>query len=258
MLRRIPRSQPAVINDNTYLPDVGITDGVTLGRVPKEGYQRGWGLQFSDLADRVKSERLFRHASTAAAIPSLMSHEKRMNIYLILTRFIAKLDQRHIVEFGSFQGGNALFMALVMREIDPDAQIFALDTYAGMPKTDKSIDAHSTGDFRNAALGSFQKQISALDLQNVVPVQGLFEDTFLGMRPDICFGLAHIDADIYSSVKFAQSAVWPRMTRGGYVVYDDADVSSCLGATQAVEELIIERQLHSEQVWPHFVFRAGL
>ena len=38
--------------------------------------------------------------------------------------------------------------------------------------------------------------------------------------------------------------------------YDDGEVSSCLGATQAVEELIMERHLHSEQIWPHFVFRA--
>ena len=48
------------------------------------------------------------------------------------------------------------------------------------------------------------------------------------------------------------------MTSGGYVAYDDADVSSCIGATQAVEELIIERRIHCEQIWPHFVFRAGL
>jgi hypothetical protein len=48
------------------------------------------------------------------------------------------------------------------------------------------------------------------------------------------------------------------MTKGGYIAYDDADAPSCIGATEAVEELVMARSLHSEQVWPHWVFRAGL
>ena len=31
------------------------------------------------------------------------------------------------------------------------------------------------------------------------------------------------------------------MVNGGYVVFDDAAVSSCLGATEAVEDLVIRR-----------------
>jgi hypothetical protein len=47
------------------------------------------------------------------------------------------------------------------------------------------------------------------------------------------------------------------MVPGGYMVFDDATVSSCLGATEAVESLLIRRDgLSSEQIWPHFVFRA--
>ena len=43
---------------------------------------------------------------------------------------------------------------------------------------------------------------------------------------------------------------------GGYVVFDDATVSSCIGATEAVEDLLIRRDgLNSEQIYPHFVFR---
>ena len=81
-------------------------------------------------------------------------------------------------------------------------------------------------------------------------------EQLLGSLPR--FALAHIDCDIYSGVKYAQDAVWPFMAKGGYVVYDDADAPSCIGATEAVEQLVMERRLHSEQVWPHWVFRAGL
>jgi hypothetical protein len=47
------------------------------------------------------------------------------------------------------------------------------------------------------------------------------------------------------------------MAPGGYVVFDDAHSSSCLGATEVVEDMVIRRDgLNCEQIWPHFVFRV--
>ncbi len=69
--------------------------------------------------------------------------------------------------------------------------------------------------------------------------------------------LAHIDCDIFSAVAYSYDLVKEYMVRGGYIVFDDATVSSCLGATEAVETLAIRRDgLNSEQIYPQFVFRA--
>lgn len=242
----------------TDLPDIHVAPGVRKGRVPRDGYQRGWGLQFGKLRELVEIEDLFRQAFDNIGLPSWISSEKRANIYLILTRFLPKLTDKNVIEFGSYKGGTAIFMALVLREVAPEARVYALDTFGGMPKTDKSIDAHSEADFADTSLDQLNNRIRELGLTNLIPVKGLFQDTFPDLAAGVKFGLAHIDADIYSAVKYAQDAVWPRMTRGGYIVFDDADVSSCIGATEAVEELVQERKIHSEQVWPHFVFRAGL
>ena len=93
-------------------------------------------------------------------------------------------------------------------------------------------------------------------LDNIVLVRSLFQETVDNIySPNLKFGLGHIDCDIYSAVKFAQGSVWPHLCDGGYLVYDDACMSSRLGATQAVEEFIIDKKIHSEQIWPHFVFR---
>ncbi len=238
---------------------IAVADGVRKGRVPKEGYQRGWGLQFGGLMQMVKAERLFVEAFGACQpLSSWISSEKRANIYLLLTRFLPKLQDKNVIEFGSFKGGTAVFMALVLREVAPEATLWALDTFEGMPVTDKTIDAHGKGDFSDSSLPALNEVINQLGLTNLIPVKGLFQDTFPQISAGLKFGLAHIDADIYSAIKYAQDAVWPHMTKGGYVVYDDADVSSCIGATEAVEELIQERRVHCEQIWPHFVFRAGL
>lgn len=241
------------------LPSIGTPDTIIGGRSARDGYQRGWGLMHAGLAEKVAADPLYRAAVEASGGWSLMVEAKRMNLFLILTAFSDRLDGRDVIEFGSYRGGNALFMAHVMKALAPKAKVYACDTYAGMPATDAERDLHGAGDFSEASYEALAKRRDKLKLKNLVIVKGLFQDTFPGIaKSKPRFGLAHIDCDIYSGVKYAQDEVWPFMAKGGYVVYDDADAPSCIGATEAVEELVMERRLHSEQVWPHWVFRAGL
>jgi Macrocin-O-methyltransferase (TylF) len=137
---------------------------------------------------------------------------------------------------------------LVMKQIAPEATVYALDTFEGMPPTDKTVGAHSVGDFSDVLFDELQKTIVDLNISNLILVKGMFHDVFPVIDQHVTFGLAHIDGDIYSAIKYAQNAVWSRMTKGGYLVYDDADVSSCIGATETVEELIQERLVHAELV----------
>jgi hypothetical protein len=178
-----------------------------------------------------------------------------------VTRFLGALDSQNIIEFGSYRGGSALFMGALLKERFPKAKLFALDTYEGMPPTDKSRDHHGQGAFSDADFEGFVRRIVECGLSNtVIPVRGRFDQSFPQLeRAGLPrFGLAHFDADIYEATKYAQHAVWPHMTKGGYLVYDDATASSCLGAMEAVEDLIVSKGVHAEQVFPHFVFRAGL
>jgi len=162
-----------------------------------------------------------------------------------------------VVEFGSYLGGNALFMASVAKELYPDMRIYALDTFAGMPATDKAVDAHNPGDFSDVNLDELKAYAQKQGLDNLVLIQGLFEETAIDVLNDAGrVSLAHIDCDIYSAVKYSYEVVKPFMVDGGYVVLDDATVSSCIGATEVVEDLLIRRDgLNSEQIYPHYVFR---
>ena len=88
-------------------------------------------------------------------------------------------------------------------------------------------------------------------------MRGLFEDTTPAVlekcRP---IALLHVDADIYSACAYAYDVCKPRMMAGSYIAFDDSLFSSCLGAMEVVEDLVIKRDgLNSEQVYPHFVFR---
>jgi predicted O-methyltransferase YrrM len=243
----------------SYLPRFPhIPAGFRKGRSVQEGYQRGWGLEFGELAARVAEDLDYRAALSAAEGRTMVAPPRLMNLFLILKFFAPALPPGHIVEYGSYRGGSALFMATIAARLLPGTRVLALDTYAGMPATDAAIDAHRPGDFADAGLDALRERGRALGLVNVDFIKGAFADTAPGtLRAAGAVRLAHIDCDIHDSVACAYDATVPFMVPGGYLVFDDSTTSSCLGATEVVEEIVVRRDgLLSEQIYPHHVFRA--
>lgn len=237
-----------------------IKEEVRKGRNVRDGYARGWGLQFGDLKAKIAADSLYQDALALAVGRTLQAEDNRMNMYLLMKFFLGQLPMGHIVEYGSFKGGSAIFMAKVCSVLHPGMQVYAFDTFAGMPETDRAIDAHRAGDFKDVNFEELQDYIRSTGLNNLHLVRGLFEDTAPAKLPDIgAIRLAHIDCDIRSAIEYSYNASLPYMVKGGYIVLDDALFSSCLGATEVVEDILIRRDgLNSEQIFPHFVFRAGL
>jgi predicted O-methyltransferase YrrM len=245
----------------SYLPDLtDIPQALRNGRSIHDGYVRGWGIQFGDLRDHVRKDPLYKEALALSSGRTVVSEDNRINLFLILRFFLGRIASGHIVEFGSYKGGNAIFMAYVVDQLYPGMKVHSLDTFTGMPRTDSAIDAHRQGDFQDVDLDELRSFAHENGLKNLEFTQGLFQDiapSILGQAHRI--SLAHIDCDIYSSVAYSYEVVKAYMVPGGYLVFDDATVSSCLGATEAVEQLLIRRDgLNSEQIFPQFVFRAGL
>ncbi|MBI3901595.1 MAG: class I SAM-dependent methyltransferase [Nitrosomonadales bacterium] len=243
----------------SYLPEMhGISQGNRKGRNVYEGYQRGWGIQFGGLKEKILGDPLYQEAFSVAKDRTIMSEENRMNIFLLMRFYLGRIPFGHIVEYGTYRGGSAIFMAYIAQKLYPGMKVFALDSFAGMPQTDKSVDAHNAGDFSDADFSRLQERVAKLELDNLVLVKGFFEDTNDSVMAQAGkISLAHIDCDIQPAVKYSYEGVRPFMVDGGYFVFDDATVSSCIGATEVVEELLIRRDgLNSEQIWPHFVFRA--
>lgn len=242
-----------------YLPSFpDIPPGFRKGRSVLEGYQRGWGLEFGGLADAVAADPDYQAAVAAASGRTMVAVPRLMNIFLILKFFAGRLAPGHIVEYGSYRGGSALFMAMIAARLLPGTNVFALDTYAGMPPTDSTIDAHRGGDFADAGLAELTERARSLGLANISFVKGPFAETAPAvLRRAGSVRLAHIDCDIRESVAYAYTATIPFMVPAGYLVFDDSTTSSCLGATEVVEEVVVQGDgLLSEQIYPHHVFRA--
>jgi O-methyltransferase len=117
-------------------------------------------------------------------------------------------------ELGVYRGGTAKLAAKTC----PAKKIYLFDTFEGMPEVDHERDVHRAGDFRDTSLADVQEFLA--DCPNVEFRQGVFPHTAQGLE-DECFSMAYIDADIYRSTKDALVFFYPRLTKGGVMVFDD-------------------------------------
>lgn len=236
---------------------VNTSKNVVGGRNVTAGYVRSWGLNSPDgIAPAVAQDPIYQESIELAKGLTVVAEHKLMNLFLIMKYGLAGIEG-DIVEFGSYKGGSAVFMANVARRLGMKARIYALDTFQGMPETDAARDLHVAGDFNDTSIDALRAFAEKNQLVNLIPVQGLFEDTAPALLEKIAaVSLAHIDCDIYSAVKFSTQVVRPKMhASGGYLVFDDSLQPTCLGALEAVEDMVQAIGLRAEQAYPHLVYR---
>jgi Macrocin-O-methyltransferase (TylF) len=208
------------------------------------------------LKDSIHKDPIYLEATRAAQDRgSLLSEQKLANLYLIIRYAISHGD---IFEFGSYGGGSAVFIATLLKGLGRSNKILAFDTFEGMPFVDTVRDLHSAGDFADAKLDGLMTYIEKKQLHNHIQiVQGRFDQTL----PDILAGsnrpsLLHVDCDLYEPVKYCIRSCLPYLNSGSYIVLDDPLHGSCIGAFDAVQELLIrELGLYAEQTYPHLVYR---
>jgi hypothetical protein len=239
------------------LPEPSVENSVRKGRNLYEGYQRGIGLAFSNLGARIAADPDFGRARTLAGSRTIVGDANLANIFLLIKFFLPRLPFGHIVEFGSYKGGSAIFMATLAQKFLPGVQVIGFDTFGGMPATDRAVDAHHAGSFSDVDLTELCQYVEEAGLQNLKFVKGYFEETAAAtLQQQGTVAFCHIDCDIRSAVGYAYETTRPHMVPGGYWVFDDPFVADCVGAAEAVEDLLIQRDgLNSEQLYPHYVFR---
>ena len=239
------------------LPPLDIPNVIRHGRNPYDGYQRGMGIAFYNIGGKIEQDPDFRRARDLAGARTLVNQANLHNIFMLIKFYLPRIEQGHIVEYGSYKGGSSIFMAALAEKFLPRVKVVAFDTFGGMPQTDHAVDYHRSGDFSDVLLPELKEYIASIGLKNLELVQGLFQDTARTALDRIGkVSLCHIDCDIREGIEVAYNETKPHMTAGGYWVFDDPLAASCLGATEAVEDLLISRDnLRSEQICPHYVFR---
>ncbi len=136
-----------------------------------------------------------------------------------------------VAEVGTYRGGTGRLLAKAFEPAQKNVHLF--DTFSGMPTPDAQKDVHRKGDFADTSLQEVERYLQ--DCPNVRLHPGMFPSTAQPIK-DTTFCFVHIDADIYRSVTDCCQFFYPRMVRGGVMIFDDYGVRSCPGAKQAVDE----------------------
>lgn len=173
----------------------------------------------------------FRRYYDIAAPRTLVSADRCHVLYTLLRQAIHVPGD--IWECGVYQGGTAAMLAAMLADKCRSKRLVLFDTFEGMPETDARDDRHRKGDFADTSVEAVAAYVGHADL--CVIRKGFIPDTFAGLEA-AQIALAHIDVDIYRSIMDCLDFIWPRLSFGGFVVFDDYGFSSCPGARISVDE----------------------
>jgi O-methyltransferase len=166
-----------------------------------------------------------------AAPKTLVSADRCYVLYVLLQQALHL--EGDIWECGVYKGGTAAMEAAILKDHHSSKRLYLFDTFEGMPETDSNKDWHKRGDFSDTSVEAVSGFVG-FEHQRVIR-KGFIPDTFRGLESaQIAF--AHIDVDIYKSILDSLSFIWPRLTNGGFIVFDDYGAPTCPGARAAVDE----------------------
>ena len=137
-----------------------------------------------------------------------------------------------IVECGVWKGGMVAYMA----EVFPSRIVWACDSFQGCPSTIDQIKYTDTWENQNTKdnMGLWAADISHLRStlskylileEQVKILKGWFKDTLV---PVVCpiqqISLLRIDGDLYSSTYEVLEYLYPKVVKGGFVIFDDYSI----------------------------------
>jgi O-methyltransferase len=133
-----------------------------------------------------------------------------------------------LLEAGVWRGGTVIYMCGVLAAHGADRVVWAADSFEGMPEPDldqypedEAMRLHEL-DSMAVSEAAVREAIDRYGLlsDNVRFLQGWFADT-LPTAPIDRLAVLRIDADMYGSTHDALSALYDKVSAGGFVIIDD-------------------------------------
>jgi O-methyltransferase len=143
-----------------------------------------------------------------------------------------------VIETGVWRGGACILMRAVLAAYGvTDRRVFVADSFEGLPKPDPRYPQDS-GDrlWQKSFLAVSRQEVEEnfrkyglLD-SRVVFLQGWFKDT-LPSAPIERLAVMRLDGDLYGSTMDALTALYPKLSSGGYCIIDDYALVNAKRAT---------------------------
>ncbi|HAI43542.1 MAG TPA: autotransporter strand-loop-strand O-heptosyltransferase, partial [Maribacter sp.] len=157
----------------------------------------------------------------------------------------AKEVEGKAAEVGVYKGGSARKIASTL----DDRDLLLFDTFEGMPETGFE-EPHKKGDFNDTSLESVKSYLS--DKPNCQFFPGFFPNTAEHLKSEV-FSFVHLDGDYYETTKNGIEFFYPRLAKGGIILFDDYGWDACPGVRKAIDEFFVDKQDEIEAQ----IYRAG-
>jgi len=155
---------------------------------------------------------------------------KRMaNLRELVESVLADNISGDFIETGVWRGGACIMMRAILKACNvTDRQVWVADSFAGLPPANESsYPADSGSNFHEydelaVPLEEVQANFRAYDLldDQVKFLKGWFKDTLPSAEIEH-LALLRLDGDMYESTMDALTALYPKLSPGGYVIIDD-------------------------------------
>jgi O-methyltransferase len=145
-----------------------------------------------------------------------------------------------LVECGVFRGGTALLAARTVAASGEHAaqRLHLFDSFQGMSANTSEEESFRAGDFGRTSPEHVRTLLGPYSFVDMHV--GFIPDTFRGLHLDR-IAWAHVDLDLYESIRSAIDYLYPRLMPGGFLIFDDYGFPSCPGARRAVDEAFADK-----------------
>jgi O-methyltransferase len=145
-----------------------------------------------------------------------------------------------LIETGVWRGGSSIFMRAVLKAYgDCSRKVWLADSFCGLPQPDPARYPVDRGDtlwtYQELAISLEEVKVNfsrygLLDEQ-VAFLPGWFRDT-LPSAPINRLAVLRLDGDLYESTMDALSALYHKVSPGGFIIADDYGLPTCRAAIE--------------------------
>lgn len=166
-----------------------------------------------------------------------------------------------IAELGVYRGLGLMTWANLLEAYcigDRTKTVYGFDNWRGF--TGFSPEDGAADDGAHKTVGGFSPEghyeellnaIAIFDQDRFIPwkpriklISGDIEQSvgdFARDNPGVRFSLIHFDCDLYAPTRAALEAFWPRLARGGVMLFDEYGIPAWPGETRAVDEFLADK-----------------
>lgn len=142
-----------------------------------------------------------------------------------------------LLEVGVWRGGTGAILAAAAARLPEPRLVHLCDTFSGVVKAGDLDPDYNGGEHADTSEMTVIDLMNGLGLQNIRLRKGIFPDDSAAQVGDGPFCLCHIDVDVHDSARDILDWVWPRLSVGGAVVFDDYGFITCRGIARLVDAL---------------------